>query len=122
VVALVAGCNRRGDAAPAGGPPLPGVMVTQALARDVPVYLDEIGRTAPSELVNVIPQVSGKITERRFEDGADVTKGQVLFVIDPRPFQADLDAARAELGQNSAMQEFGTKELGRMANMLKADA
>src|SRR5262249_8888591 len=77
-------------------PPAPVVLAT-AVSEDVPIYLDEIGRCAAREVVSIQPQVSGQITERLFEDGADLKKGDKLFTIDPRPFQARLDAAQAAL-------------------------
>ena len=82
--------------------PLPLVTVTAAKTQDVPVYLDEIGKSYAYESVTVTPQVAGRITERQFQDGADLKKGQLLFVIDPRPYQAQLDSAKAALSQAKA--------------------
>jgi membrane fusion protein, multidrug efflux system len=98
----VAGCgNRQGSG---GAPQFPPTLVTVAVATPatVPIYLDEIGRSGAFESVTVMPQVAGKITERDFTDGADLKKGQLLFVIDPRPFQAQLDAAVAQLAESKA--------------------
>ena len=55
-----------------------------------PKYLDEIGRNAAFESVTVTPQVGGRVTERHFRDGENLTKGQLLFVIDPRPYKRRL--------------------------------
>ena len=52
--------------------------------------------------MTVTPQVAGRITERQFEDGAELKKDQLLFTIDPRPFQAQLDSAQAQLAQSKA--------------------
>jgi len=82
-------------------PPRP-VAVSKAIARDVPLYLDEIGTCAANESVQVQAQVSGQIIERHFKDGADVKKGDLLFTIDPRPFQAMLDQANAQVAQAKA--------------------
>jgi membrane fusion protein, multidrug efflux system len=76
--------------------------VVVAKSANVPVYLDEIGKSVAFEAVTVMPQVAGRITERNFADGADLKKGQLLFVIDPRPFQAQLDVAVAQLAQSKA--------------------
>ncbi|MGB6430093.1 MAG: efflux RND transporter periplasmic adaptor subunit [Candidatus Acidiferrales bacterium] len=97
-----AGCSKQQGAG--GGLQLPPTLVTvvTAKAATVPLYLDEIGRTGAFETVTLMPQVAGKITERDFADGADLKKGQILFVIDPRPFQAQLDAAVAQLAQSKA--------------------
>jgi membrane fusion protein, multidrug efflux system len=108
------GCNRQeAQAAPTMPPPL--VTTSVARAQDVPVYLDEIGKCTARESVTVTPQVAGIITERHFEDGADLTKGQLLFTIDPRPFKAQLDAAKAQLAQSKAAEQFAKLELDRYA-------
>jgi multidrug efflux system membrane fusion protein len=71
-------------------------LVAQVMAKDVPLYLDEIGTCAAYETVQVQAQVSGQIMTRHFQDGSDVKKGDPLFTIDPRPFQAVLDQAKAQ--------------------------
>src|ERR1700721_2138880 len=96
-----AGCRRSNvQAAPAMPAPL--VTVVKASAQDVPKYLDEIGRNAAFESVTVTPQVGGRIVERHFQDGENLKKGQLLFVVDPRPFKAQLDSAQASLAQAKA--------------------
>jgi membrane fusion protein, multidrug efflux system len=77
-------------------PPARPVTVAKVVTKDVPVYLDEIGACAAYETVQVQAQVSGQILTRDFQDGADVKKGDLLFTIDPRPFQATLDQAKAQ--------------------------
>ena len=70
--------------------------VAKVITKDVPLYLDEIGTCAAYETVQVQAQVSGVIIGRHFQDGSDVKKGDLLFTIDPRPFQAVLDQAKAQ--------------------------
>jgi membrane fusion protein, multidrug efflux system len=108
------GCSRAGSQA-AGPlmPPPPLVTVVIARAQDVPFYLDEIGKSYAFESVTVTPQVGGRITERHFNDGADLTKGELLFVIDPRPYQAQLDSAKASLAQAKAALELANVEFAR---------
>jgi multidrug efflux system membrane fusion protein len=77
-------------------PPRP-VAVAKVIAKDVPLYVDEIGTCASYESVQVQAQVSGQIVARNFKDGQDVKKGDLLFTIDPRPYQAVLDSAKADL-------------------------
>jgi membrane fusion protein, multidrug efflux system len=111
---LAGGCSR--SSPQAAGPQLPPpslVTVTPAKAQDVPVYLDEIGKSYAFESVTVTPQVAGRITERHFEDGANLTKGQLLFVIDPRPYQAQLDSAKAALSQAKAALELAKVQFAR---------
>jgi multidrug efflux system membrane fusion protein len=71
-------------------------LVAKVVTKDVPVYLDEIGTCAAYETVQVQAQVSGQIIARHFQDGSDVKKGDPLFTIDPRPYQAALDQAKAQ--------------------------
>jgi len=94
-----------GAKAPAPPPPRP-VAVAKVIGKDVPLYLDEIGTCAAYESVQVQAQVSGQIIGRHFKDGADVKKGDLLFTIDPRPFQAALDQAKGQLAQAKAQLEL----------------
>ncbi len=80
----------------AAPPPARPVLVAKVTTKGVPVYLDEIGTCAAYETVQVQAQVNGVITSRDFQDGSDVKKGDLLFTIDPRPFQAALDQAKAQ--------------------------
>jgi multidrug efflux system membrane fusion protein len=84
------------NAAKANQPPVRPVLVTKVVSKDVPVYLDEIGTCAAYETVQVQAQVTGVITSRNFPDGSDVKKGDLLFTIDPRPYQAAVDQAKAQ--------------------------
>ncbi|MFZ0808290.1 MAG: efflux RND transporter periplasmic adaptor subunit [Candidatus Sulfotelmatobacter sp.] len=106
VLLATAACSRGSvhAAAPAMPPPL--VTAVRATAQDVPRYLDEIGRNAAFEAVTVTPQVSGRIIERHFQDGENLRRGQLLFVIDPRPFKAQVDSAQATLAQAKAALEL----------------
>src|SRR5437762_2138234 len=88
--------QHKASEAKAAQPPVRPVLVAKVVTKDVPVYLDEIGTCAAYETVQVQAQVSGQILTRDFQDGADVKKGDLLFTIDPRPFQATLDQAKAQ--------------------------
>jgi membrane fusion protein, multidrug efflux system len=80
----------------AAQPPARPASVAKVITKDVPLYLDEIGTCAAYETVQVQAQVSGVIIGRHFRDGSDVKKGDLLFTIDPRPFQAAVDQAKAQ--------------------------
>src|SRR5215813_7305064 len=95
-----------------GRPPAP-VEVTQATSQDVPTYLDAIGKTVAREVVSIQPQVSGRITAIHFTDGADVQKGQLLFTIDTRPFDASLKQAQANLSRSTALKKQAEANLAR---------
>jgi multidrug efflux system membrane fusion protein len=98
------------------------VTVAVAEARDVPVYIDEIGRTVASEYVNIQPQVSGQIIERHFVDGANLKKGDLLFSIDPRTYQAAVQQAQANLEQAQAQVELAEAEFHRYEAAYKVKA
>ena len=102
-------------------PPAP-VTVAAAVSRDVPVYLDEVGRVAAREVVSVQPQISGRITRIHFADGANLRKGDLLFTIDPRPFQAQLDAARATLAQTKAALDLARIQMDRASKLIETKA
>ena len=96
---LVAGCSK-----PANGPPPgPPEVGTVTLAAERAVLTSELpGRTAPYMVAEVRPQVSGLLQQRRFEEGADVRAGDVLYEIDPAPYRAAADAAQAALAMAEA--------------------
>ena len=100
IFAGLAACNKKPEAN-FERPPAP-VTVARAVARDVPVYIDAVGKTVAREVVSVQPQVSGRITQIHFTDGANVKIGDLLFTIDPRPYQAQLDQAEANVAQAEA--------------------
>jgi multidrug efflux system membrane fusion protein len=123
VLFALAGC-KHGQAEKPELPERPPAAVTAApaITRDVPVYLDQIGKTVSMEVVSIIPQVGGKMTAVHVKDGADVKKGELLFEIDPRPFEAALAAAKATLQQTKAVLELARTEAARMQNAVAADA
>ena len=87
---------------PAPAPAPRPVEVAKVIQKDVPLYLDEIGTCTAFETVQVQAQVGGQIIAREFQDGADVKKGDLLFRIDPRPYEAALASAQADLALNQA--------------------
>ena len=92
------------------------------MSQDVPVYLDEIGRAAASDSVTIQPQVSGKVMSRNFVDGAEIHKGQSLFQIDPRPFEAALAQAKAALQQSKAAAEYARLDYSFVQNLQGTNA
>src|ERR1700682_4593542 len=93
-------------------PPAP-VSVATAVAQDVPNYPDAIGKTVAREVVSIQPQVSGRITKIHFTDGANVKKGDLLFTIDARPFEASLQHAQANLSKDAALKKQAEANLAR---------
>jgi len=120
VLALTPGCKKV-QAAPAAAPQRPpaAVAVSTAVREDVPVYLEQIGKSAAPEVVSIQPQVSGQITRIHFADGAYLTRGDLLFTIDPRPYQAQLDSAQATLAQNQASLDLAKIEFARVDKLIQ---
>jgi multidrug efflux system membrane fusion protein len=96
VLILLRTFQRGVDALKPAQAPVRPVTVAKVVTKDVPLYLDEIGTCAAYESVLVQAQINGVIITRNFQDGSDVKKGDLLFTIDPRPFQAALDQAKAQ--------------------------
>lgn len=114
--ALLQGCSE--PQAKSAPPPPPAVSVAPALEREV-VYTDEFpGRIEAVESVDVRARVSGYIQSVHFTPGASVRKGDLLFVIDPRPFQAELAHAEASLANTRAQLDLARTELKRSELLL----
>jgi membrane fusion protein, multidrug efflux system len=122
ILMTAVGCSRGNVQAAPSAPPPPLVTTVNATVKDVPQYLDEIGRNAAFESVTVTPQVGGRIIERHFQDGENLRQGQLLFVIDPRPYKAQVDAAHATLAQNKAALDLAKIQFARDAGIIETRA
>jgi RND family efflux transporter MFP subunit len=107
VVALVAGVLRPKHASGAGMGAPPDVLVAQVEQKDIPIYGEWIGTLAGQVNANVQAQVAGYLLRRNYREGSLVSKGELLFEIDPRPFQAALDQAEGQLAQATAQLDNG---------------
>jgi multidrug efflux system membrane fusion protein len=117
---FLAGCGSSASQPPARPPA--NVTVSPAVRRDVPVYLDEVGKCVARESVSIQPQVSGRIIAIHFEDGVELKKGDPLFTIDPRPYKAALDLAEANLAQARARLELTKIQFARADGLVDAKA
>src|SRR3954468_14594223 len=116
--AFLASKSRGGHNQPSSQPPAPSVTVAPVEQRPV-VESDEFtGRTEPIETVEVRPRVSGHIEEVRFQSGALVKKGEVLFTIDPRWHRAEFNRRQAEYAQAKVRLENAEREAGRITQLL----
>jgi RND family efflux transporter MFP subunit len=105
----------------AQAPPAPAVEVAAVEQKDVPVYGEWIGTLAGQVTADVKAQVTGYLLRRNYNEGSYVTKGQLLFEIDPRPFQAALDEAKGQLAQAEAQVAQDEAQLATaQANQLKS--
>ena len=114
---LAVSCGRRG----AGGPSRVPVTVARAAQRAIPVELTATGTAEPRQTAAVESQVTGILTQVTFHEGDGVETGQVLFQIDPRPFQAALDQARGMLARDQAQAQNARLEAERYAELVKQD-
>jgi membrane fusion protein, multidrug efflux system len=114
-----AGCQKK---PPEERPLPPLVAVAEAIGRDVPEYLDEIGTCTAFEVVSIRAQASGRIEKIHFKDGADVKTGDLLFTIDPRPYEAALHQAEASLAQGKAGLVLAQQEFERAKTLLPTKA
>ena len=101
------GCSNKTNVAAA--PTTPEVEVVQVQQRDVPIYGDWIGTLDGLVNADIKAQVSGYLLEQAYKEGTFVKKGQLLFQIDPRPFQAALDQARGSTGAGAGAAGAGPR-------------
>ena len=99
---LLVAVTRSGGKSETKAPGPPEVKVVQVEQKDVPIYGEWIGTLAGQVNANVQAQVTGYLLRRAYQEGSFVAKGQLLFEIDPRSFQAALDQAEAQLAQAKA--------------------
>src|SRR5437879_12516716 len=109
VLLTAVGCKK--SSAPQQGP-LP-VNVVTVIEKEVNEWDEFTGRLEAVESVEIRPRVSGYITEIHFEAGAIIKKGDLLYVIDPRPYQADFDRASAEFERMQSQLKLSQIELDR---------
>ncbi|MBT9463295.1 MAG: efflux RND transporter periplasmic adaptor subunit [Hydrogenophaga sp.] len=117
----LSGCGGPADAQ--GGPPQAApVSVAPAVARTVSDSETFSGRLEAAEFVELRPRVGGVVDKVHFTDGALVSKGQLLFTIDPRPFQAEVARAESQLAAARSRAELATTEVARAQKLLDAKA
>ncbi len=117
---LPTGCNRQQPQLTAGAPPV--VEVATPLSRDVIDYEYATGRTDAVEFVEIRARVSGYLQKIDFKDGAEVKVDQLLFVIDPRPYQATLDQAKAQVAQADAKYKLAIADVRRAEPLVPTKA
>ena len=115
---MLAACAKT-SAQPAPPPP-PQVTVANVIERDVTEWDEFTGRLQAVDSVEVRPRVSGFVSAVRFTEGAMVRRGDLLFQIDPRPFQAEVDRLRAELTRAQATVQRANSEFARAERLRDA--
>jgi RND family efflux transporter MFP subunit len=122
ILVQLAGCSRGATATPTAAQTPPAVSVATVLSRQISDFDEFTGRFEAVERVEIRPRVSGYIASVNFVQGREVTKGEVLFVIDPRPYEADLKQAQAQKEQAQSQLTLATSEQDRANKLLGAHA
>jgi membrane fusion protein (multidrug efflux system) len=124
VIVLLQSCSASAERTqPVGAPPL--VTVLEVQPRDVPIFSDFAAQTYARNMVDVRGRVEGYVDRWLFQPGAEVTAGQVLYVLDLRPFEAAVAQARGNLSQSEADLDFAQKQVSlqqAQASLASAEA
>jgi membrane fusion protein (multidrug efflux system) len=115
---LSGGCKKKEQAPP----PPPTVEVLQVVQKDVPIYKEWVGALDGNVNAVIRPQVTGYLIKQNYQEGQLVKKGQVLFEIDPRTFQATLDQAKGQLAQQKARHDTAKANLARIRPLAAKNA
>jgi multidrug efflux system membrane fusion protein len=117
---LAVGCQK--SSVPAAPPPAPEVTANQPARRNSVEWDQDQGRMEPTESVEIRSRVTGYLQSINFKDGAEVKKGDLLFVIDSRPYQSELDRVQANLQQAVTRFELTSNEWVRAQRLLRSKA
>jgi membrane fusion protein (multidrug efflux system) len=119
VAAALAACEKAPPPAP---PPPPEVTVSAVVQRDVPIYADLVGQTSGSEDVEIRARVEGYLERVAFAEGTIVQKGDLLYLIDPQPFDAAIAGAKADLATAQARLDKTNNDVTRYTPLAKIQA
>lgn len=120
LVLLDAGCQK--SAGPPGAPPPAAVTVSQPVQREVVEWDEYPGRLDAVDMVDIRSRVTGYLESIHFKEGAEVKKGDLLYVIDPRPYQTDFDHTAADVEQARSKLELAKNDLERAKKLLESKA
>jgi membrane fusion protein (multidrug efflux system) len=115
VTLIISGCDK---AAPPP-PPAPAIVeVTEVIQKDVPIHQEWVGTLDGMVNAVILAQVSGYLIKQNYQEGQMIKKGQLLYEIDPKTFQANLDAARSNLARQEAILKTARLDLARVERLL----
>ena len=117
---LLAGCDN--GAKQEAIPPAVKVSVVKVEAKDTPIVIEFVGKTASSRRVEIRSRVEGFLEKRLYTEGSLIQTGDILFEMDKKPFEAQLDAAKAELSQQQARQQTAKANLDRVKPLAEQNA
>jgi membrane fusion protein (multidrug efflux system) len=122
---LLTGCTASGQKTGPAQPPSPAVVSMEVAAADVPIFSEFAAQTYARDMVEVRSHVEGYIEKWNFRPGDEVAAGQILYVLDLRPYDAAAQQAKANLHQSQADMEFASKQVALLqaqANLASAEA
>ena len=119
---LLAGCDKGASAASTGAPPALRVTVVKAEQTEVPLTSEWVGTLDGYVNAQIQPQASGYLIRQDYREGSQVQQGQILFEIDPRPFEAALQQAQGQLGQAQAQLALAQINVNRDTPLAQARA
>lgn len=122
IAAALCGCGSNAQTTAFHGFPPAEVVIATATPRAFPVVFEYVGQTMGSKDVEVRARVNGIVERRLFREGSVVKAGQPLFVIDPKPYQAQVAAADAELAKAVAQRNWNEREAKRLAPLAESKA
>jgi membrane fusion protein (multidrug efflux system) len=118
-LALLAACDNKAETAQQAPPPPPAVTVTAVATKEVSRGFDFVGRVVATDKVELRARVTGFLEKRLFEEGQDVKVGDLLFVIEQEPFQAQIEQAKADLASAQATAQNTGLQLARAETLVK---
>ena len=121
MICILAGAPILANAQPMQSQPAVPVTVTSATRQDVPIWLRGLGTVQAYYAAQIRPRIDGTLTQVPVKEGQDVQHGDLLAVIDPRPYQAALDTATAKKQQDQAQLANAQADLARYASLVRQD-
>lgn len=119
--ALLPACKPAAPATPPAPPP-PAVIVARVIQQTVPLYVENVGQTQAAATVEIRARVSGFLVEAPFKEGSLVKKGELLFKIDPRTYEAVVDQSKANVAKAEASVERAKADLIRLEPLVASSA
>ena len=113
--------NEPSETSPAAAVPPPTVTVSQPIQKEIVEWDEYTGQFAAVDYVEIRARVGGYLDSVNFKDGQMVAKGDLLFVIDPRPFEIALASAKAQVGETTARLDLANRQLGRAGQLRQND-
>lgn len=121
ILLFLGACSKEDEKLKEMPPPAVTVVVADVIQKDVPFFVNSIGNIVASTVVEIRPQVDGELLTVDVKEGQEVEKGQLLFTIEPQPFEDELLRAEGSLKKDEALLQFANQKLERYKELLKGE-